>query len=522
MALSAADIKKRYDIANKEKENFRALYEECYEYALPNRNLYDGHFNAVSGQKKIHKVFDSTAISSTQRAANRIQSNLFPPQRSWCRLQPGEEIDPQYHVDLQRMLDSYTDKLFGVLRQSDFDLAMGEFLLDLMVGTAVMQIMPGDETKPIRFNAIPSFLVTFEEGPHGTVDNIYRRIIRAFETLEKEWPDINLPEDLKNQYADKPQEKIEILEATLHDRVKGVYDYVLIDKKGENILLRRELKSMPWVVARWMKVAGETMGRGPLVTVINDVKTLNKVVELTLKNASLSIGGVFTAADDGVLNPSTIQIVPGSIISVARNGGPQGESLKPLPRTGDPQLGQLVTNDLRTAIKKGLLDESLPPENMSARSATEIQARLSELAQNLGSAFGRLIVETMMPIVRRSLEVMDGIGMIELPLKVNGLQVKVVPVSPLAMAQNMDKVGEVMQYLQITQMLGPEGVMAINMGRVADYLADQFGIPAKLRNTPEEKDAIAAQMQQAAQQAAQEQMTTEGEGATAEEPAAIQ
>ena len=495
MALTAQEIKKRYDIANKEKENFRALYEECYEYALPNRNLYDGFYSSVSGQKKLNKVFDSTAISSTQRAANRIQSNLFPPQRNWCRLQPGEEIEEKFQVDLQRMLDAYTDKLFGVLRQSDFDLAMGEFLLDLMVGTAVMQIMPGDETKPIRFN--------------------------AYETLEKEWPDIEIPQEIKDQYQDRPQEKIEILEATLHDRMKGVYDYVLIDKAGGHILLRRELKSTPWVVARWMKVAGETMGRGPLVTVINDIKTLNKVVELTLKNASLSIGGVFTAADDGVLNPSTIQIVPGSIISVARNGGPQGESLKPLPRTGDPQMGQLVANDLRTAIKKGLLDESLPPENMSARSATEIQARLSELAQNLGSAFGRLIVETMMPIVRRSLEVMDAQGMIELPLKVNGLQVKVVPESPLAMAQNMDKVGEVMQFLQITQMLGPEGVMAVNMGRVADYLADQLGIPAKLRNTPEEKDAIAAQMQEAAQMAAQQQMGAEGEQAPPED-AAIQ
>ena len=518
MALTAGEIKKRYEVANKEKENFRDLYEECYEYALPNRNLYDGYYGSASGQKKTNRVFDSTAISSTQRAANRIQSNLFPPQRNWCRLQPGEEIEEKYKVELQRMLDVYTDKLFGVLRQSDFDLAMGEFLLDLMVGTAVMQIMPGDETKPIRYNAIPSFLVTFEEGPHGTVDNVYRRIIRPFETLEKEWPDIVFPEDLKRDYEDKPQEKIEILEATIHDRQKGIYEYVLIDKKGQNILLRRELKSTPWVVARWMKVAGETMGRGPLITVINDIKTLNKVVELTLKNASLSIGGVYTAADDGVLNPATIQIVPGSIISVARNGGPQGESLKPLPRTGDAQMGQLVSNDLRTAIKKGLLDESLPPENMSARSATEIQARLSELAQNLGSAFGRLIVETMMPIVKRSLEVMDSIGMIELPLKVNGLQVRVIPESPLAMAQNMDKVNEVMQYLQITQMLGPEGVMAVNMGRIADYLADQLGIPAKLRNTQEEKDAIAAEMQQAAQMAAEQQMAgAEGEQAPPEQ-----
>ena len=92
-------------------------------------------------------------------------------------------------------------------------------------------------------------------------------------------------------------------------------------------------------VARYGKIAGEIYGRGPLVTAaISDVKTLNKTLELVLKNASLAIAGVYTAADDGVLNPQNIKIQPGAIISVARNGGPQGASLTPLPkaRTSTP------------------------------------------------------------------------------------------------------------------------------------------------------------------------------------------
>ncbi len=83
------------------------------------------------------------------------------------------------------------------------------------------------------------------------------------------------------------------------------------------------MKSSPFIVARYMKVAGEIYGRGPLVTAIADIKTLNKTVELVLKNASLSIAGVYTAADDGVLNPQNVKIQPGAIIGVARNGGAQ-------------------------------------------------------------------------------------------------------------------------------------------------------------------------------------------------------
>tara|TARA_R100001440_G_scaffold1417_2_gene4724 strand:- start:516 stop:977 length:462 start_codon:yes stop_codon:yes gene_type:complete len=136
---------------------------------------------------------------------------------------------------------------------------------------------------------------------------------------------------------------------------------------------------------------------------------------------------------------------------------------------------------------------------MSARSATEINARLSDLAQNLGSAFGRLISETMHPIVRRTLELMDEMGMIELPLKVNGLEVKVTPVSPLAMANNMEKVSEIMQFMQVSQALGPQAQTLLRMDAVGDYLADQLGIPAELRTTPQERQQIQQELLQAAQ-----------------------
>ena len=103
---------------------------------------------------------------------------------------------------------------------------------------------------------------------------------------------------------------------------------------------------------------------------------------------------------------------------------------------------------------------------------------MKELSQNLGSAFGRLISETMTPIVRRTLELMDEMGMIELPLKIDGLEVQIVPTSPLAMANNMEKVNDVMNYLQISQSLGPVGQTLVKQDKIGDYLADMLSIPA--------------------------------------------
>lgn len=503
--MTPSQIIKRHDLAQRQKDNWRQIYEDCYEFALPQRNLYDGFYEGgnAPGQNKMARVFDSTAINSTQRFANRIQSGLFPPQSNWCRLQPGSDIPAERQIEVQQVLDIYSEKMFDLLRQTNFDLAMGEFLLDLSVGTAVMLVEEGDETTPVRFTPVPQYLVCIEEGAHGKVDNVYRRLRMKAEAITQQWPDAELSDRLKRMIDDKPTEQVELIDATIYDPDTGKYNYCLIEKEGKEQLLMREMRSSPWIVARYMKVAGEVYGRGPLVTAIPDIKTLNKTLELLLKNASLSIAGVYTAADDGVLNPQTISIRPGAIIPVARNGGPQGESLRMLPRSGDFNVSQIIINDLRMNIKKTLLDDTLPNDNMSARSATEISFRSAELANNLGSAFGRLITETMMPIVSRVLSVMDERGLIELPLEVNGLQVKVSPVAPIAQAQNMGDIEKILQWVSAAAQLGPEGQMAVKTSAIVDHVADKMGIPAELRTTPAEREQMMQQAMQAAQMAAQ-------------------
>ena len=72
------------------------------------------------------------------------------------------------------------------MRTSGFDLAMGEFLLDLAIGTSCMLIQSGDENTRIRYTAVPSFQISFEEGPNGNPDTVYRRLKRAFNVIEKE------------------------------------------------------------------------------------------------------------------------------------------------------------------------------------------------------------------------------------------------------------------------------------------------------------------------------------------------
>jgi hypothetical protein len=381
-----------------------------------------------------------------------------------------------------------------------------------------MMIQPGDDVSPINFTPIPMFLVSYEEGANGTVDKIYRRMRMKGEAIEQQWKDAVFSEHLQQMIDAKKTDEFDLLEATVYDAERGDWCYHVIESGSKEEIVYRRMMSSPWVISRYSKVAGEIYGRGPLLTALPDIKTLNKTLELLLKNASLAVAGVYTAADDGVLNPQTVKIVPGAIIPVARNGGPQGASLTPLPRAGDFNVSQIVINDLRQNIKRTLLDESLPPDNMSARSATEVVERMKELAQNLGSAFGRLINETMIPMVARILQVMDERGLINMPLKVNGLEIRVSPVAPLAMAQNMEEINNIMQFMQITATMGNEGQLAVKTGELIDYIGDKLGIPSSVRNTGAERGFLMQQQQEMMQQqqlmlamAGQQQALMEGQ-----------
>ena len=98
---------------------------------------------------------------------------------------------------LVKDLDLYLDKMFSVLRQSNFDLAIGEFLLDLSVGTAAMLIQPGDDLNPVTFTPVPQYLIALEEGPSGTVDNVYRKFKVRGEAIKRQFPDATLPQSLE-------------------------------------------------------------------------------------------------------------------------------------------------------------------------------------------------------------------------------------------------------------------------------------------------------------------------------------
>ena len=49
--------------------------DDAYEYFLPNRNLFE---DSRPGQKKMERIFDSTALEAIQQGASKLQENIAP------------------------------------------------------------------------------------------------------------------------------------------------------------------------------------------------------------------------------------------------------------------------------------------------------------------------------------------------------------------------------------------------------------------------------------------------------------
>ena len=110
--LNVPSIMEREAKAQARKDEWRTIYEDCYEFALPQRNLYSGYYEGkVAGKGKMARVFDSTAIHATQRFANRLQAGLFPPYKQWCRLEPGSAVPEEQKVAAQELFDEYNRRM---------------------------------------------------------------------------------------------------------------------------------------------------------------------------------------------------------------------------------------------------------------------------------------------------------------------------------------------------------------------------------------------------------------------------
>ena len=506
---TAGRLLQKYERAKSARSLFEPLFDECYEYALPMRQSF---YSETIGQRRDDRIFDETAVVGTQEFASRLQSGLVPNFARWADFVAGSEV-PKEQVDaVNNQLDEVTEYVFEVLQNSNFGQEIHESFMDLAVGTGVVLCEEGDAINPIRFNAIPLPSVVLDTGPDDNIDHVFRERQLKVSEIAVAYPKAVLSDRLTRQLESNPDAKVKIVEIVCKNYSKPnqeIHDYFVVDVEDKGIIYYEQFKgvgSNPFVCFRWSKASGEIYGRGPLVNALSAIKTTNLTIELILENAQMAISGIYQMDDDGVVNTDTINLVPGTIIPKAMGSA----GLQPIKAAGDFNVANLVLGDMRNNIKRALYNDMLGDPNKTPASATEVAERMADLSRRIGSAFGRLQAEMVQPILQRVVYILKKQGRIDLPV-INGREVKVKSVSPLAQAQANQDISSVSRYLQMVgTTFGPEILnLLIRSDDVAVYLAKKFGVPDSLvRDDVERQQLIQAAQQMAQQQ--QQGMTPNG------------
>lgn len=527
MARAVPDVAmRRFNDAQEIKNLWRAQHLDAYALALPGRNLYN---QDQPGAFKSDNVFDSTLMISTFRFANRLQSEITPAFQKWLNFVPGVLIPDADRIPFRAELDKLRDVFFAALHISNFDTAINEYFLELAIGTAAMLVLPGDDINPILFHTVPQAQLAFEEGPRGTITGVFRTHSVKGRNIERTWPEMKKPSRWEEWLEDNGNKDVTIFEATYNDVNGGTWYYDIFVKDDlENVasdsetytrIVERDFTENPWIVTRWMKVPGEVQGRGPVLFALPDAKVLNKVKEMILKNGALAIAGIWTVKNDGVLNSDTVKIVPGAIIPVGATAGTMGPSIQAIAPAGDFNVAQLIVEDLVSSIKTIMLDNQLPPETGAVRSPTEIIARLKELQQDIGSPFGRMMIELIRPLASRVLNILAAKRLIPNATKVvvDGRFVDVQVTSPLAQADSLSEIEQVARLLELTSLLGEDILrLGIKVEEIPEHLGLKLGVDTKILRSPAERKELMEEAKQRAdeqqrfQQAAQEAQAQRG------------
>ena len=405
------------------KHNLQQMYRRALDLRTPWINRWDTamRYTMPTSDDDAAMLFDATAADAVDNLAASIYSLLTPPESLWVSLVPESADSPD--------AVAATNALRANLNDSNFYTTVHQCYMDLIIlGTACLFMAenPIGAASAFSFTAISMRDIAILNNAV-----FHTATMPAREVMEK-YPSWTPPADLRDTIKSDPETPLRLVQSLV-----GTDFTAWLDVGGDienNIVSTGKFETNPYIIFRWSVASGEIYGRGPVLRALPDIKTVNKVVELVLKNATIAVSGIWQADDDGVINLSNINLTPGAIIPKAVGSS----GLTPLASGADFDVSQIILQDLRERIRHALLADRLGLLSDKEMTATEIIARNAEMVRILGATYGRLLHEFIRPLVDRGLQILSRRGVIDKIVLHSDAELKyIAPITKMAIAETL-------------------------------------------------------------------------------------
>lgn len=499
--------------------NFESRWQDVSDYILPGRS--DVTRKTSPGQSRTDRIFDSTPEDSVHVAAAAAHGAMTPDTFKWFSMRNDE------YRDIEGADDWWYDvsmRMFNAINDSNFHSEGQEVWIDLFayctgcihVEEDSENIAPSGRFGGLRFAAFQPGTFAVAEDSRGLVNTIFRDFAMTLVAAKHRFKQLSEKSEKKlatrkANYDDLDVCHVVMPTADAYD-VKASKKYLSIyfEREHKHILSVRPIDDFPYAVPRWTKASGEVYGRGPGLSSLPNIRTLNRIVELTLRNAAKVIDPPLEVLHRSVIGD--LSLAPASWNSVRQPG-----TIKPIPVGGDFNVSNLEIESFRDSIRRAFLVDQIqfPPMQGTPASATEVVTRMELMRRILGPVYGRVLNEwhaRMLTSVFRLMAIRRALPMppVELLQASGGLaKMSFTYENALTRAQGLVDVEAVQRALTTIvplQQTFPEIADYLDPQKTGKFLLEANRVPAILIRS----DSEAAQVAQSRAQATEQEVAQAG------------
>tara|TARA_R110002153_G_scaffold127799_1_gene275603 strand:- start:227 stop:1813 length:1587 start_codon:yes stop_codon:yes gene_type:complete len=497
------EVVARFEYLESQRSNWDSHYQELADYMLPRKA--DIVRKRSRGEKRMELIFDGTALQAVDLLASSLHGMLTSGATPWFHLTLKDDQLGR-DEEVQAWLEDTSSRMMRAITMSNFETEVHEMYVDLVVfGTGCMFVEMDNTSLRFSTRHISEFYVA--EDQYGIVDTVFRKYRLPARQAVQRFGLENVGKFIQKTFEKKPDEEVAILHSvmprkerdpTKRDNKNMPFASVYICMETKMVIQESGFQEFPYVVPRFLKATGEVMGRSPAMVALPDVKMLNLMSKTIIQAAQKLIDPPLLVPDDGFLLPVRTQ--PGGL-NFFRSG--TRDTITPLNTGANIPIGLSMEEQRRTAIRSAFYVDQLLTGGSPNMTATEVVQRQEERMRVIGPVLGRLMNEMLRPMIDRIFALMLRADMLATPPEVlQGLDVDVEYVSPLARAQKSSSLNSTMQALEILLPLAQALPVAehINADGLVNHIMDSLGVPKKVVNPQSEVDAV--REEQAAQQEA--------------------
>lgn len=506
----AVRILKRKEHLKSERSNFDSLWDETLQYTLPiDENVYDWKVRSTGDQKMI-KLYDSSAVHYNELLGAALHSMMTNPFSHFFGLNTGNPKRDK-KANVAKYLYEMVQVAHSIINNSNFHTEIyPAYLATGAIGNAIL-LMEEDSDELLNFTYRPIYTGFIDTNHKGQVDTIILEYFLTSDNMLEKYGEKAFDTKTLEKFKKDPNKKWDVTHivqprtAQEIGKKKGVksfpYASIHVMDETKQVIKESGFEYQPFAIIRFVKSSSEKYARGPGTKSLPDTKMVNQYSKVTIRGAQKAIDPPVLIPDDGSIRINT---APGGLMPYRAGSKDRPEAFP----TGNPQIGLEMIQERRQRIKENFFIDQLQLRDGPQMTAKEVDVRTSENLRLLGPVLGRMNHELLKPLVAFVLYVMGKKGLMPLnpPEELEGITPQVQFTSQIAKAQRLDDAINIQQFMQslvpIVQ-IDPSAADWIDTEQYVGVTAEIHGAPLEIIRTKASFDKVRQEKAQAARAAAE-------------------